>query len=411
MIGKPLIAEPFGPLQGVRILSSGTIVAQPFAAELAAEMGAEIIQIERPGVGDSWRSLGIRLDSLVDEPPVATNWIQERRNVFCVTLDLARPRGRDVFLKLLPCCDIWMESSKPGSYAKWGISDEEIWKHNPKLVITHVSGYGQNGHPDYVPRASYDAIAQAFGGMMYQTGFPENPPTRAVPWTGDYITALFALWSSLAGLRYAMIHGRGQTIDVAQYEAIHRTLGGTMIEYFQKGLVRERLGNRGSGMQPIDSFETKDGFVMICAGPAPYVRLLGVIGLDATDPKWQTAKTQLESIEGIEFDAILRGWVAERTTDEVVRILNAAQVPCSSMMTAEDMAHDPHYRARSMHIEWDDLQAGRVKGIGIVPKFSATPGKVWRGAPKLGQDNERVYCDLLGMSNDEIEALRRDKVI
>ena len=164
-------------------------------------------------------------------------------------------------------------------------------------------------------------------------------------------------------------------------------------------------------MQPIDSFQSKDGFVMICAGTEPYMRLLGVIGLDATDPKWQTAKTQLESIEGIEFDAILRGWVAERTTDEVVRILNAAQVPCSSMMTAEDMAHDPHYRARSMHIEWDDLQAGRVKGIGIVPKFSATPGKVWRGAPKLGQDNERVYCDLLGMSNDEIEALRRDKVI
>ena len=411
MIGKRLIAEPFGPLQGVRILSSGTIVAQPFAAELAAEMGAEIIQIERPGLGDSWRTLGIRLDSLVDGPPVATNWVQERRNVFCVTLDLAKPRGREIFLKLISGCDIWMESSKPGSYAKWGLSDDEIWKTNPKLVITHVSGYGQHGHPDYVPRASYDAIAQAFGGMMYQTGFPENPPTRAVPWTGDYITALFALWSSLAGLRYAMTHGRGQAIDLAQYEAIHRTLGGTMVEYFQKGLVRERLGNRGSGMQPLDSFETKDGFVMICAGPAPYVRLLGVIGLDPTDPKWQTAKTELESVEGIEFDAILRGWVGERTTGEVVRLLNAAQVPCSSMLTAEDMAQDPHYRARAMHVEWDDLQAGRVRGIGIVPKFSATPGKVWRGAPKLGEDNERIYCDVLGMSNDEIEALRRDKVI
>jgi crotonobetainyl-CoA:carnitine CoA-transferase CaiB-like acyl-CoA transferase len=247
--------------------------------------------------------------------------------------------------------------------------------------------------------------------MMYQTGFPENPPTRAVPWTGDYITALFALWSSLAGLRYAMVHGRGQAIDVAQYEAIHRTLGGTMIEYFQKGLVRERLGNRGSGMQPVDSFETKDGFVMICAGTEPYIRLLSVIGLDATDPKWQTAKTQLESIEGIEFDAILRGWVVERTTDEVVRILNAAQVPCSSMMTAKDMAQDPYYRARNMHIEWDDEQAGRVRGIGIVPKFSAAPGKVWRGAPKLGQDNQRVYRELLGMSSDEIDALKRDQII
>ncbi len=411
MAGRSLIPEPFGPLQGVRILSSGTLIAQPFAAELAAEMGAEIIQIERPGQGDTWRSLGIRLESLDDGPPIATNWIQERRNVFCVTLDLAKPRGREIFLGLIPSCDIWMESSKPGSYGKWGLSDEEIWKKNPKLVITHVSGYGQHGHPNYVRRASYDAIAQAFGGMMYQTGFPENPPTRAVPWTGDYITALFALWSSLAGLRYAMTHGRGQAIDLAQYEAIHRTLGGTMIEYFQKGLVRERLGNRGSGMQPLDSFETKDGFVMICAGAEPYIRLLSVIGLNPDDPKWQTAKTQLESIEGIELDAILRGWVAERTTAEVVGILNAAQVPCSSMMSAKDMAQDPHYRARGMNIEWDDLQAGRVKGIGIVPKFSETPGKVWRGAPKLGHDNERVYCELLGMSNEEIEALSRDQII
>ncbi|MGH7878154.1 MAG: CaiB/BaiF CoA transferase family protein, partial [Candidatus Binataceae bacterium] len=341
MTGKPLIEQPFGPLQGVRIISSGTLIAQPFAAELAAEMGAEVIQIERPQVGDAgWRTIGIRLASANGDTQVATNFVQERRNVFCVTLDLSKPRGREVFLKLIPTSDIWMESSKPGTYAKWGVNDDALRKINPKLVITHVSGFGQVGDPAYVSRASYDIVGQAFGGVMYQTGFPENPPSRAAPWTGDYMTAMFTLWSSLAGLTYARAHGVGQSIDLAQYEAIHRTLGGTMLEYFQQGVVRERSGNKAQGFQPLDSFETRDGFVVIGAIADVYNRLLRAIGLDEAEPKWQTARGDLESIEGIEFDALLRGWVNERTTVEVVKLLNEHQVPCSPIMTSRDMAED-----------------------------------------------------------------------
>src|SRR6266851_2623448 len=411
MNGKPLIDQPFGPLQGVRIISSGTLIAQPFAGEIAAEMGAEVIQIERPVLGDAgWRTIGIRLPTKAGGE-IATNFVQERRNVFCVTLDLSKPRGREVFRKLIPSVDIWMESSKPGTYAKWGVSDEALWEINPKLVITHVSGFGQNGDPAYVARASYDIVGQAFSGVMYQTGFPETPPVRAAPWTGDYMTAMFTLWSSLAGLTYAREHGQGQSIDVAQYEAIHRTLGGTMIEYFEQGVVRERSGNKAQGFQPLDSFETSDGFVVIGAIADVYNRLLRAIGFDETDPKWQNARNDLESIEGIEFDAMLRGWVNERTTAEVVKHLNNFQVPCSPIMTSKDIAEDPHYRARNMHIEWDDPQAGRVKGIGVVPKFSRTPGKVWRGAPGIGHDNQRIFGDLLGLSASELESLRKEKVI
>lgn len=412
MTGKSLIPEPFGPLQGVRIVSTGTLIAQPFAAALAAEMGAEVIQVERPGVGDvGWRTLGIRLPTRDGSPPIATNWIQERRNVFCVTLDFAQERGRDLFLKLAAVSDIWMESSKPGTYSRWKLDDESVWKVNPKLVITHVSGYGRYGDPDYVTRASYDIVGQAFGGMMYQTGFPDNPPSRAAPWTGDYMTAMFTLWSSLAGLTYARAHGKGQAIDLAQYEAIHRTLGGTMVEYFQNGLVRERSGNKAQGFQPLDSFQSSDGWVVLGALSEVYKRLLRAIGLDADDPKWESARVNLESVEGIEFDAILRGWIAERTTAEVVRILNEAQVPCSPIMTAKELGEDPHYRAREIHVEWEDLQAGKVKGIGVIPKFSATPGKIWRGAPGIGHDNQRVYGELIGLNGSEIESLRRDKVI
>jgi len=412
MAEKTLINEPFGPLQGVRIVSTGTLIAQPFAAELAAEMGAEVIQVERPGQGDAgWRTLGATLPARDGGAAVATNFIQERRNVFCVTLDFSQPRGRDLFLEIAARADIWMESSKPGTYPRWGLDDDAVRKVNPKIVITHVSGYGQYGEPDYIRRTSYDIVGQAFGGTMYQTGYPENPPSRAAPWTGDYMTAMFTLWSSLAGLTYARAHGVGQSIDVAQYEAIHRTLGGTMIEYFEKGQVRERSGNKGQGFQPLDSFQTADGWIAMGALTEVYNRLLVAIGLDPADPKWQSARTNLDSIEGVEFDAILRGWVAERPTAEVVRILNEAQVPCAKIMNSRDIAEDPHYRAREMHIEWDDLQVGRVKGINVVPKFSLTPGRVWRGAVAVGYDNQRVYGDLLGKSAAELESLKRDGVI
>jgi crotonobetainyl-CoA:carnitine CoA-transferase CaiB-like acyl-CoA transferase len=413
MSEKTLMPEAFGPLQGVKIVSTGTLIAQPFAAELAAEMGAEVIQIERPGAGDiGWRNIGVRLKTRNGAPPIATTWVQERRNVFCVSLNLGSPRGREIMLGLLARADVWMESSKPGTYQRWGLDDAAVWKTNPKLVITHVSGFGQTGDPDYVKRASYDIVGQAVAGMMYQTGFPDpTPPTRAAPWTGDYLTALFALWSSLAGLTYARSTGKGQAIDVAQFEAIHKTMGGTMVEYFQEGIVRERSGNRAQGFQPLDAFQASDGWVVMGALGEVYNRLLPVIGMDPADPKWQSARTNLESIEGIEFDAMLRGWIAERTVAEVVRAMTAGQVPCSPIMSSKDIAEDPQYRARQMHIEWEDEQVGKVKGIGIAPRFSLTPGKVVRGSVPIGYDNERVYGALLGISARELEALRKDKVI
>jgi len=412
MPGKSLMPESFGPLQGVRIISTGTLIAQPFAGQLAAEMGAEVIQVERPGGGDAgWRTLGISLPARDGGTPVATNWIQERRNVLCVSLDMSQPRGRDLFLKLIRHCDIWMESSKPGTYPRWGLDDDSVRKLNPKLVITHVSGYGQCGDPAYIRRTSYDIVGQAFSGTMYQTGYPENPPTRAAPWTGDYMTAMYTMWSSLAALVYARAHGVGQSIDLAQYEAIHRTLGGTMVEYFQKEVVRERSGNKAQGFQPLDSFETANGWVVVGALTEVYNRLLVAIGLDPNDPKWQSARTNLESIEGIEFDAILRGWISERSTDDVVRILNEAMVPCAPIMTSKDIATDPQYKAREVHVEWDDDQVGRVKGIGIVPKFSKTPGKIWRGTVPVGHDNSRVYGDLAGLSAADLTALQHAKII
>ncbi len=409
-----LLPEQFGPLQGVRIVSSGTLVAQPFAASLAAEMGAEVIQVERTGEGDvAWRHLGMQLPTTDVQGQVATTWIQERRNEWYVTLDFSKPEGKDLFLKLVKSCDIWMESSKPGSYTKWGLTDEVVLQANPKLVIAHVSGYGQSGHQAYLGRASYDMIGQAFGGLMYQTGFPDpDPPVRANPWTADYITALFCLWSSLAGYISAQRTGTGQVVDISQFEAIHRLLSGTMVEYFSNGFVRERTGNKATAFQPYDAFQASDGWVVVGAvGLAVFSRVCRVLGLDPEEEKWQRASVDINGLEGIEFDALLRGWIAERTVEEVVEQLNAAQVACCPIMNSQDMAEDPHYEARNVHIEWEDNQVGRVKGTGVSPSFSATPGKIWRGSVPVGHDNEQIYTHFAGLSRAEVAQLKEKGVI
>lgn len=411
---EQLIPEPFGPLNGVRILSTGTLIAEPFAASLAAEMGAEVIQVERPGIGDrGWRTFGPMLEGRDGQPPVSAIWAQERRNVFAITLDMSKPRGRDLFLKLVARADLWMENSKSGTYEKWGLDDETVLAVNPRLVITHVSGFGQTGDPAYMKLPSYDSIGQAFGGTMYMTGFPDPmPPIRAAPWLGDYVTALFALWSSLAGVINARATGRGQSIDVAQYESLHRMLGGTMIDYFRRGTIVERSGNKAADFQPGDTFKCRDGWiVMAVLAGEPYDNLLRLIGLDPADERWQRARTQVYSPDGLEIDRRLREWTAARTTAEALAELGPRMIPSSTILSAADMAANSQYRSRQMHIEWDDVAAGRVKGIGIVPKFSLTPGRVARGAPPIGHDNRRVYRELLAIDEREFEALVRDKVI
>jgi crotonobetainyl-CoA:carnitine CoA-transferase CaiB-like acyl-CoA transferase len=407
---RNLVPQPFGPLKGVRMVSCGTDIAQPFAAALAAEMGAEVIHIEAPRRGDPYRGSGIKVDT-GEGSSVGSNWIQERRNVFCVTLDPAPPRGSELLMQLLERAEVWMESSPPGFWDKIGLGDNTVLAKCPRLVIAHVCGFGRTGS-DHLTGSDHDSIAQAFGGMMANVGFPDpQPPGRGMPYIADYMTALCTLWASLAAVIHARATGAGQAIDIAKYEVVHKHLGPTMVEFFQRGAVAARGGNKSPGAQPLDTFRAQDEWLMIAALREQYGRLCKMLGLDPKELKWQHAAWHVNSPEGLEFDALFRNWVAQRTADEVMRELGAIGVPCSKIMSSDECAENPHYRTRAMHIEWQDGQAGKVKGTGIVPKFSATPGKVWRGAPALGHDNQLVYGELLGLDSDEIAALQRDGII
>lgn len=406
-----LVPTPFGPLQGVKILSTGSVIAQPFAAVLAAQWGAEVIQVENPRVPDVWRTVGLGIPAR-DGSTVSASFLAERRNEFNVLLDMSQPEGKELFLKLAERADIWMESSKPGTYPKWGLTDEVVHERNPRLVITHVSGYGQDGDPSYLGRASYDMIGQAFGGTMYQTGFPDNPPTRAAPWMADYITALFCLSSTLAAFHHALATGEGQSIDIAQFEAIHAILGGTMVEYFQLGTVRERSGNKSPAFQPYDVYDCSDGSVVIAA-PAPTIheKVCRLLELDHTDAYWANARLEINEVNGLEFDALLRGWCEERTMNDVIETLNEQGIPCAPILSAKTAAEDPHYQTRGVHTEWEDDQVGHLRGTGVAPRFSATPAAIWRGTGAAGADNAAVFGELLGYSESELASLAEKGVI
>ena len=245
---------------------------------------------------------------------------------------------------------------------------------------------------------------------MYLTGSPDpGPPVRANPYTGDYISALFALWSSLAAYIHRLRTGHGQVVDVAQFEAVHQILAGTMVQYFSTGTLRQRTGNKSPAFQPYDTFRARDGWVVLGAVGGVFDRACRVVGLDPRT--CAAAKADVNGAEGLEFDAHVRSWIAARSVDEVVRAFNAAQVGCCPVMSAEDMAKDPHFEAREAHIEWEDLQVGHVKGTGLAPKFSRTPGKVWRGSVPVGHDNDVVYREVLGLAQHELEDLKRRKVV
>lgn len=407
-----LITNSSGPLSGVRIVSSGILIAQPFAAYLAALWGAEVIHVERPG-GDTYRYPPPFIER--DGKRVNTWWAQERRNMLSIVIDLKKEKGKEIFLRLLRHADIWMESSMPGTYQKLGITDDVVRKINPGIVIVHVSGFGHFGDPDYLGLPAYDAIAAAYSGWMSINGFPESPPYKPYPYTGDYLTALHALSAALAGYIYSRNTGEGITIDVAQFESIANVFGGLWIQTTELKLTPVRQGNRDVYFQPYDIFETKDGqYVFIGAlGYEVFRRLCDAIQVNFEEWMDTHYAPGMHTDKGKQFNNILRSWVKQRSAEEVIKILKNYNVPCFKVYGLRDALEDPHYGARNDFIEWVDETLGdRIRGWGIVPKFSmkSTP-RVWRGSPRLGQDAFDILSKLLDYTEEDINRLLAENII
>ena len=409
----PCITPTFGPLEGIRVVGTGCLVAQPFIGTKLAEFGAEVIHVERPG-GDVFRFTAPQLTR--GPRPHGCDEAEVTKNKLSLGLDLKQARGLELLMGLWKISDVWMESSMPGTLDRSGITNELALAVNPSLVIVRVSSYGQYGSEEYLGRAGYDAIAQAYGGMMNLTGDPAGPPQRAKTYTGDYITALTGWASTMMALWEVKKSGRGQVVDLAQYEAVAQTNGNTLPLFTGQGVVYGHAGNRASGFQPYDTFKCSDGWVYIGALGGPiYDRVPKFLNLDPVEYSYDACSKDdgaVNSEKGRELDRRLREYCAARTSLEVETELNAAKIACARVYNTRDQYNDQHYAAREMTVPVLDRQSGvPIRVYGVVPKMSLTPGRIWRGAPSVGDDTSDILAAMLGLSETEIDALYAEQIV
>ena len=418
MSDRKFIIPEFGPFAGMRVVCSGSLVAMPFAATMLADFGAEVIQIERPGVGDTLR--GLAPMATIGDKKVSTAWAQNARNKLAMALELnlKHEEVKEIFYSLIKEADIFMENMV--WLDKLGIYDEELLKVNPKLVIVHVSGMGHKefgGIPSTCNRASYDMIGQAFSGWLYLQGDADKDPSIAKPYTNDYVSAFACLFAALAGYTYAQKTGKGQVVDVAQFEAMAQYMCGVYTTYTLTGKNTERTGNYQPNFQPYNLFRSKDGFLVAIGafGPGVYNRCIPAMGLDVEYFNFKDCSAgpaAVASPKGQELNQAVIDWAASHTAQEIESIMEGARVPCATVNTAKSAYENEHFRSRGDWIKYEDQTTGaEIEAFGIAPKMSVTPGKVWRGAPSMGQDTEDILKTILGYDEAKIAELKEKNLI
>lgn len=415
---KEFIVPDFGPLSGIRVVGAGSLIAMPFAISMMADFGAEVIQIERPGQGDNYRKF-----SPVKETggnTLSAAWAQEARNRLSLTLELnlADKDVKEIFFRLIRKSDVFVENLV--WLDKLGIQDQELLKENPRLVIVHISGYGRKefgGTETTSGRASYDIIGQAYSGYAMCNGREGEEPVLVKPGLNDYVTALFALFAIQSAYISASRTGRGQVVDVSQVESMAKI----MRESFTRNSLGlgevHRLGNKSEATLPWDCFQSRDGRYLAvgAVGEIVYARFIQAIGLDLTEYPYASAAKGAAAVHsplGEELERQIKSWFSRHDAEEIDQIMAEARVPCAIVHSPGECLSDPYYKARNDFVEYADLTTGEsVTAFGIAPKFSDTPGKIWRGPPKLGQDTESILKNILHYSEKEIQNFRNKKII
>jgi crotonobetainyl-CoA:carnitine CoA-transferase CaiB-like acyl-CoA transferase len=393
--------RPPRPLEGVRVLEMGQLLAGPFAAALLGWFGAEVIKIEPPGQGDplrTWRKV---------HNGTSLWWYTLGRNKKCITLNLKDPRGQEIVKQLVGKIDVVLENFKPGTLEKWGLGYEELKRLNPRVIMACVSGYGQTG--PYSSRPGYANVAEGFSGMRYVTGYPDRPPVRPNLSLGDTLAGLHAALGILLSLyhRDAKQTNEGQMVDVAIYEACFNVMESLIPEYDLLGEIRERQGAKISGIVPTNTYPTKDDKFIIIGGngDAIFKRLMIAAGRADLANDARLAHNDGRVAHEAMIDQALEAWTRAHTFDELHTALEEAAVPNGPIYNAADIVNDPHYQARGMFEDADLGNGETVKLPTFVPKLSATPGGTdWIGPP-LGAHNKAVYGELLGMSEEEFNKL------
>lgn len=367
-------------LQGIKVLELGQLIAGPFAGKTLADFGADVIKVEPPGVGDplrKWRML---------RGGTSVWWEVQSRNKRSVALDLRTPEGQEATRALLKEADVVIENFKPGTMEAWGLGWEALHGLNPRLIMLRISGYGQTG--PYRHKPGFGVLGEAMGGLRHLTGEPGRVPVRCGVSIGDSLSAMHGA----LGVMLALYHrdaqgGEGQVIDVALYESVFNMMESLLPEYDAFGAVRERSGSALPGIAPTNAYRCADGGYALIAGNGDSIfkRLMAAIGRSDLEQDPALAQNDGRVARVQEIDAAIEAWTLKQTLEDVLAVLDAAKVPAGRVYTVEDIASDPQYIAREMIVEQQTADGARIKVPGIVPKLSATPGRINHPAPLLGE--------------------------
>jgi len=396
----------FGPLKGVKILDLTWVLAGPFASMVLCDLGADVIKVERPGVGDVARYTAPIVNG------ESCYFFSVNRGKRSLTLDLKSERGRDIFLRLVEKADVVMENFTPGTMERLGLGYPTLQERNPRLVYAATSGFGQTG-PDRF-RPALDVVVQGMGGIMSITGEPDGPPVRPGASLGDITGGLFTAIGVLAALQERERSGRGQMIDVSMLDCQISILENAFVRYFATGEVPKPLGTRHPAATPFQAFPTKDGYIVLALSWGIenqwelYCATIGRHDL-IDDPRFDTPALRTEH-HG-ELEPLLIEAMRKKTTAEWLREFDAIGLACGPLNNIPQAAEQPQVKARGMLVEVEHPVIGRLPLPDTPVKLSRTPGGIRGASPALGEHTDAVLRDLLALSDDEIADLRRSAII
>ena len=391
------------PLEGVKVIDAATLFAGPLAATILGDFGAAVLKVEHPK-GDPSRSHGNAKDG------IGLWWKMLGRNKRAVTLSMSTTEGAEIFKRLARDADVVIESFRPGTLERWGLSYEELSRENPGLVLARVTGFGQFG--PYSNRPGFGTIAESMSGFAHVTGQPGGPPTLPPFGLADGIAALATACAVLMALLARDATGKGQVVDLAIIEPIFTVLGPQPIAYDQLGVIQERTGNRSNNNAPRNTYQTKDGKWVAISTSAQNIaeRVMRLVGRPEfiEEPWFQKGSERAKHAD--ELDEAVGRWISERTTEEVVEAFEEANAAITPIYNIEDIMQDPQYQALGSIITVNDPELGPIKMQNVLFRLSETPGEVKWSGPQLGEHNEEVYREL-GIDEERLERLKAEGVV
>ena len=394
------------PLSGIRVLEMGQLIAGPFAGQMLAAFGAEVIKIEPPGRGDplrTWREL--------DEQGTSYWWRSIARNKKSVTLDLSKEAGCDIARQLLSRCDVLIENFRPGRMEAWGLGSDQLRKTHPDLIYTRVSGYGQTG--PYASRPGFASACEAVAGLRYVNGYQDEKPVRLNLSLGDSLAGMHATIGALLALIARQRFGQpGQTVDVSIVESVFNMMEGVLPEYDGAQLVREPSGSTVTGIVPTNTYACLDGRYIVIGGNGDSIfrRLMCAVGRDDLADDTRLADNRGRVEHEPEIDNVLSRWSAALNSATALAILDQADVPAGPVNSIADIAADPHFAARGAFEEI--VVSGEVRLVPAVhPRLCDTPATTRWAGPDLGEHTDQVLQDYLGAQPHEIDNWRAQGLI